>query len=235
MKAPGPDGIINKALHIISPQITPHLTRVFNQSLQLGYCPLYFRESSTIVLRKPGKHDYTVPKAYRPIALLNTIGKIMDAIIAKRISYITERHQLLPKTHIGGRKGRSTEHAIHMIIEEIYAAWNRADRQVASLLLLDVSGAFDNVSYKRLLYNLRRRRIDKKVVAWIASLLESRHTKIVIDGHKSRQYNITTGIPQGSPLSLILYLFYNADLIETCNAQPNTLVTGYIDNVAILS
>ncbi len=235
MKAPGPDGIINKILQLISPQITPHLTRVFNQSLQLGYCPLHFRESSTVVLRKPGKDDYTVPKAYRPIALLNTIGKIMDAVIAKRISYITEKHQLLPRTHIGGRKGRSTEHAIHMVIEKIYEAWNRAEGQVASLLLLDVSGAFDNVSHKRLLHNLRKRRIDEKIVTWIASFLGSRHTHIVVDGYKSRKYNIATGIPQGSPLSPILYLFYNADLIEICNAQQNTLATGYIDDVAILS
>ena len=43
---------------------------------------------------------------------------------------------------------------------------------MASLLLLDVSGAFDNVSHQRLLYNLRKRKIDDKMVRWIASLLE---------------------------------------------------------------
>ena len=54
----------------------------------------------TIVLRKPGKDDYTIPKAYRPIALFNIIGKLMDSIIVKRISYMTEIYQLLPSTHI---------------------------------------------------------------------------------------------------------------------------------------
>jgi hypothetical protein len=63
-----------------------------------------------------------VPKAYRPIALLNTIGKLMDSIIARRISYATEAHQLLPSTHIGGRKGRSVDYALHTIIEKIYEA-----------------------------------------------------------------------------------------------------------------
>jgi ribonuclease HI len=233
-KAPGPDGIINRVLHITAAQLAPHLTRIYNWSLRLEYCPAHFRQSTTIVLRKPGKDDYTVPKAYRPIALLNTIGKLMDSIIARRISYVTETHQLLPSTHIGGRKGRSVDHTLHTIIEKIYEAWNSPEPQVASLLLLDVSGAFDNISHARLLHNLRKRRIDERTVRWIASFLADRSTVISFDEFKSEVYQTTTGIPQGSPLSPILYLYYNADLIETCNQEPNTIATGYIDDVAIL-
>ena len=158
MKAPGPDEIPNKALQAAASLLSSHLTNVFNQSLSLGHCPAHFRRSTTIVLRKPGKDDYTVPKAYRPIALLNTIGKIMDAVLARRLSYLVETEEILPDLHIGGRKKLSTEHALHAIIERIYAAWNTGRGQVASLLLLDVSGAFDNVSHQRLLHNLRSRR-----------------------------------------------------------------------------
>jgi len=113
-------------------------------------------------------------------------------------------------------------------------AWNKPSGQVASLLLLDVSGAFDNVSHERLLRNLCRRRVDEKTVTWIASFLTNRRTNIMVDGHRSEEYKTTTGIAQGSPLSHILYLFYNADLIETCNGQPNTIGSGYIDDVTIL-
>jgi hypothetical protein len=186
------------------------------------------------VTRKPQKHDYTTPKAYRPIALLNTIGKLMEGIIARRISYITEIHQLLPDTHIGGRKGRSTDHAIHIILEKIYEAWNLPEDTVASLLLLDVSGAYDNVSHARLLYNLRKRRVDEKTVKWIASFLNGRDTTITFDGYTSKSYETKTGIPQGSLLSPILYLYYNADLIDTSNQQQNTIATGYIDDIGIL-
>ncbi|KAJ5533430.1 reverse transcriptase [Penicillium frequentans] len=47
---------------------------------------------------------------------------------------------------------------------------------------------------------------------------------------------VATGIPQGSPLSSILYLFYNADLIDTIHtaAPGRVLVTGYIDDICIL-
>jgi len=64
--------------------------------------------------------------------------------------------------------------------------------------------------------------------------LTNRRTNIIVDEYKSREYETMTGIPRGSPLSAMLSLFYNADLIETCNRKPNTIATGYIDDVAIL-
>lgn len=90
--------------------------------------------------------------------------------------------------------------------------------------MLDVSGAFDNISHVRLLHNLRKRKIDEKTVRWIASFLSDRHTRIRIDGFTSPQYATSTGIPQGSPLSPILYLFYNADLIEMCKQEANVVL-----------
>ncbi|PWI64598.1 hypothetical protein PCL_09492 [Purpureocillium lilacinum] len=48
-------------------------------------------------------------------------------------------------------------------------------------------------------------------------------------------YKLTTGEPQRSPLSPILYLFYNADLLDRCKQDENTAATGFIDDVAILA
>ena len=96
---------------------------------------------------------------------MNTLGKILDTIMAKRIQYIAEKHIMLPQTHTGGRKLTSCEHAIHLVLEKVNTAWR--NRKVASLLLLDVSGAFDNVSHIRLLHNLRKRGLPLEVVRWI--------------------------------------------------------------------
>lgn len=60
-------------------------------------------EREIVVLRKPGKPDYSVPGAYRPISLLNTLGKLLEAVVARRLSYLTEKHGLLPDTQFGGR------------------------------------------------------------------------------------------------------------------------------------
>jgi hypothetical protein len=215
-KAPGPDDIPSLAFHLAKAELSPHLCFLFNACLRAGYCPKHFHESKTVALRKPGRSDYTVPKAYRPIALLNTMGKILDAIIATRISYMAETHHLLPESHYGGRKGRSTETALHNLLEQIYSAWKEG--MIASLLL-DVSGAFDTVSHPRLLYNLRKRRVPTFIIAWVKSFLRDRYTELVLPDCTKPRFLTATGIPQGSPLSPILYIFYNADLVEDGGAN----------------
>ena len=186
----------------------------------------------TVVLRKPGKDDDTEPKAYRPIALLNIIGKALEAIIANRLTYLADTHHLPPSRHTRGRKLASTDHAVHLLLQRIHKAW--ADGNVATLLLLDVSGAFDNVSRPRLLHNLRKRRIDLTLVRWIESFLSNRSSTLKLQEYTAPSAPVQTGIPQGSPLSPILYLFYNADLIETCQNE-NTEAVGYIDDAAVLA
>ncbi|KAK1474280.1 zinc knuckle, partial [Colletotrichum tamarilloi] len=64
----------------------------------------YFKRFITVVLRKLGKDNYIVLKVYRPIALLNTVGKIIDIIIIKRLSYFTKIYGLLLNSYIGRRR-----------------------------------------------------------------------------------------------------------------------------------
>jgi hypothetical protein len=62
---------------------------------------------------------YDVAKAYRPIALLNTLGKVLEKIVARRVSALAEEHNLLPTTQMGARPGRSTVTALEMLTEQI--------------------------------------------------------------------------------------------------------------------
>jgi hypothetical protein len=204
-KALGGDGITNGILQRVLDILLSRLQRLFNACLRLGYCPAHFRDAITVVLRKPGKDDYAQPKAYRPIALLNTLGKALEAVMANRLAYLADTHVLLPSRHTGGRKLASTEHAMHFLLQRIHQAW--AEGKVASLLLLDVSGAYDNVSKERLLHNLRKRRVSHEIVDWVASFLTSRSTSLKLQEYSDPSTPIQTGIPQGSPISPILYLF----------------------------
>ena len=75
-----------------------------------------------MILKKSDKDDYIQLKAYRPIALLNTLGKELKKIIIMRLSYLIEKYQLLLKKHTKDRKLSLIENAIYMILEEIHKA-----------------------------------------------------------------------------------------------------------------
>jgi len=235
-KAAGPDGIPPHVLHLAMRWIGSSLQTLFTACIQLGYHPTAFRKATTIMLPKPGKDDYTNPSSYRPIALLNTLGKLLEAIVAQRMRDLAEVHKLLPDTQYGARPGRSTEAALYNITEQIHTIWNKDSSLVASVLSLDVSKAFDRVSHHRLLHNLRKRRCPEILVRWIQSFLSDRRTTIRISDHESPEHAVQVGIPQGSPVSPILYLFYNADLLEICqDDRLSTNPTGFVDDVNILT
>ncbi len=91
-KAPGASGIPNRALQASLTELTSVLTSLFNACATHEYHPKQFKKAQMIVLRKSKKSDYTDPKAYRPIALLDTMGKALESIMAKRLSDIAETH-----------------------------------------------------------------------------------------------------------------------------------------------
>jgi ribonuclease HI len=231
-KAPGPDCIVNEALKLVLPRVKNIVMWIFNTSFEIGYFPAVFRESTTIVLRKPGKESYKTPKAYRPIALLNTLGKTLESMVANRLAYVVENHAVLPATHLGGRKMLSCELAVHQIVTRVHQAWE--EKKCASVLSLDVSGAFDNVSHDRLLHNLRKRGLGGPWARWIASFLKDRKTYLQLPEYRTEQIDVAVGIPQGSPVSPVLYTFYNADLMDDV-ARLDMEVIGWIDDMNVIA
>src|SRR5207244_10761051 len=149
-KAPGPDKIANEFWNAIKTPISEWLALIFQACVRLGYYANHFRCAVTVALKKPNK-DWTSPDSYRTIALLNTIGKIYEGILAKRLRDAAEEHNLFPRCQMGARKNRSTESALYHIVQQIQAAWGaRAkSRQVVSILSLDMAGAFDRVPHER--------------------------------------------------------------------------------------
>jgi hypothetical protein len=228
-KAPGPDGITNRVLQKALPEIEKYLLAIMQASLDLSHFPTPLKHTATVVLRKPAKPDYTKSKAYRPIALENTIGKILESVVAETLSYLTEQHGLLPKNHFGGRPGRSTEDALTILSENIYKAWKK--KKVYSAVFLDVAGAFNYVHHRRLAHNLRQREIPHVLVKWLQSFLTGRSTQLHFNGEKTETVNIPAGVPQGSPLSPLLYMFYNADLLQVGHNPNKDLAMGFIDDV----
>ena len=68
---------------------TPIL-KLFDACVAHGVHPEVFKKSVTVVIPKPNKPDYSSPKAYRVIALPNCLGKVLEKIVARRLSYYAE-------------------------------------------------------------------------------------------------------------------------------------------------
>jgi len=86
-KSPGPDGINFLCLRQVYQAIPTPRTELFKSPLKIGYHPHCWREAPGANISKPNKPDYTI-QAYRPVSLLNCLGKISEKIMAKRLAFI---------------------------------------------------------------------------------------------------------------------------------------------------
>lgn len=155
--------------------------------------------------------------------------------MAKRLSQAVEEHKLLPNTQMGARPGRSTETALELLTAQVKTIWG-SGKFVVLLLSLDISGAFDIVNSTRLLDILRRKGLPGWVVQWIRVFITDRKTTLVIQGTETDVFPVPAGVLQGSPLSPVLFLFYNSELLDLCNRPKEGLsAIGFADDVNMLA
>ncbi|KAM3554291.1 hypothetical protein ARSEF4850_006531 [Beauveria asiatica] len=108
-KAPGQDGLPTAVWKQVWPVVKDRVFALFQSSLREGTLPSQWLHAKIIPLKKSGKEDYTAANAWRPISLLATLGKILESVIAERLSYVVEVYGLLPTNHFGARKKRSRQ------------------------------------------------------------------------------------------------------------------------------
>jgi hypothetical protein len=160
--------------------------------------------------------------------LLETTSKGVEAVVARRLFYLAETYRLLPENHFGGRPNRSAEQALNLLAEKIHEAW-RAYR-VLSLVSFDVQGAFNGVHPSVLADLLRERRVPDDLVAWIERFCNGRKALVAVGDYEWPISEIEHAeIPQGPPLSPILCVFYNANLVHGRISKSEGSI-DFIDN-----
>jgi len=232
-KAPGADGIPNVFLIKCADLLIPHLGPIYCATFSLETYPDQWKDSVTVMLRKPAKPDYTVPSAHRPIALINTLTKVLSACVAEDLVHMVELHKMLPNNHFGCRPGRTTSDSLHFIIKYIKDTWR--GRKVVSALFLDVKATFPSVVLDCLIHNMRRRGVPPQYTDWIRHRVEGRKTTLKFDGYKSAPLELTRGIDQGCPLSGIAFQFYNVDLIDTQDSSNGEEAVAFMDDALMLA
>ena len=103
-KTPGPDNISQRIIHQAYIAIKDYFFKLYSKLLELGYHPKPWKQATGVILKKPGKppENYSYPKGYRVISLLNCLGKVSERVLAQRLLYLAETTDLLHPSQMGG-------------------------------------------------------------------------------------------------------------------------------------
>ena len=233
-KAPGPNMHNFRILRLIWAWDAGRITSLVQQAIRLQYHPQLWRHAKGVLMEKPNKRDRTLVKSYRVISLLNCLGKVVEKLVAGQRSEFCEARGKLHKGQMGGRKQRSAIEAAALMIHKVHEMWE--NQPVAGALLMDVKGAFDHVSRARLAQRMADLDIDNDLIGWMQSFLTDRWVELVIDGYTSPKQKVETGIPQGSPVSPILFLIYISGMFSTIEEKlPDVMCVSFVDDLGFLT
>ncbi len=87
------------------------ITSLVQQAIRLQYHPQLWRHAKGILMEKPNKRDRTLVKSYRVISLLNCLGKVVEKLVAQKLSQFCEAKGKLHSGQMGGRRYRSSINA----------------------------------------------------------------------------------------------------------------------------
>ena len=194
-KAAGPDGIPTYILRSATEELSPILSRIYQFSLDTGSVPSDWREALIVPLFKKGlKH---MASNYRPVSLTSVVCKALEHIVHSSIMrHLNQNSILMVKQH-GFCKKRSTVTQLVATIQGI-ASSLRSGKDQVDVVLLDFSKAFDKVPHQRLLYKLNYYGVRGDTLDWISSFLGHRKQQVLLDGCKSSQLDVISGVPQGT-------------------------------------
>ena len=207
-KASGPDGLNARILKECRSEIAPILALIYNESLAQGTVPDDWRQANVApILKKGEKYDAA---NYRPVSLTCICCKTLEHIIVSNINKNIAFESILADCQHGFRSQRSCETQLvqffHDLVINLDRALNRNHRQT-DVIIMDFAKAFDKVPHRRLLYKLDYYGIRGSTHNLITSWLSERFQKVVLDDQVSYPVPVLSGVPQGSVLGPVLFLF----------------------------
>jgi Reverse transcriptase (RNA-dependent DNA polymerase) len=122
---------------------------LFQACLSVGYYPTIWKNVVAVVVSKPNKSNYLAAKAYQPISLLKYISKLLENIIARRLTFEMGQHRLIPPSQFAGQCNTSINDVALTIVYDIQRAWQFG--HVATIFTFDISGYFNNIHHSYLI------------------------------------------------------------------------------------
>ncbi|XP_068141221.1 uncharacterized protein [Drosophila tropicalis] len=178
-----------------------------------------------------------VASSYRPICLIDTVGKVLEGLINTRLNELISRSNGLSENQFGFRKARSTIDAISKVVNIAANAiegsrWKGGSKKYCLVVTIDVKNAFNTADWGCILSSVCRLKAPVYLQAIIRSYFEGRVLRFNTDeGCDSR--HISAGVPQGSVLGPLLWnIMY--DGILRIPLPPGCETIGYADDVALV-
>ena len=190
-----------------------------NASISSGNVPTCFKSAvvTPLNIKKPNL-DHNTLKNYRPVSNLSFPSKVLERIVADQLNDHITRSNLADPMQSAYQKGHSCDTALLRVKNDTDMALDRGE---GTLLLLNLSAAFDTVHHDLLLARLSETfGVKDTALAWFHDYLTGR-TQVVSAGcSRSQEYALTTGVPQGSVLGPILFLCYVQPLVTVFEQHP---------------
>lgn len=174
-KVPGPDGVPDLIIKEIAKSKPEILINVFNSCLAYGIFRGKWKVARLVLLRK-GTKPLDMPSSYRPISLLNTIGKFFERVIKVRLEDHLIGENELNNHQSAFRKGRSTTDAISTVMNMANEATvsQYRKRKMCVVVAIDVANAFNSAKWDKIMESLRNKNVPEYLMGVIRYYLSDR-------------------------------------------------------------
>ncbi|CAK1585034.1 unnamed protein product [Parnassius mnemosyne] len=229
----GPDGLPGKAWVLASEALGPRLEGLLSACLERGQFPLRWKTGKLVLIRKPGRPADS-PSAYRPVVLLDEVGKLFERVIANRLAeYLAGTGPDLAEHQFGFRKRRSTVDAI-MRVRALTTGDAVARGGVVLAVSLDIANAFNSMPWSCIREALRYHRVPTYLRRIVGDYLTDR---AVIYPGRNGEWNrreMSCGVPQGSVLGPPLWNI-GYDWVLRADLPTGVSVVCYADDTLVLA
>ena len=233
--APGPDKMSWHHWKLIfkDSDCLSKIINIANACINLGHWPKYFKISTTVVIPKPSKPSYNNPKAFHPIVLLNTLGKLIEKVITERIQFTVASNDFIHPSQLGGLKFKSTSDAGVTLTHIIRSGWSKG--KITSILAFDISQFFPSLNHQLLILILEKCGLDFKASKFFVNYLIQRSTNYQWNDLLSPPSKVNVGVGQESALSPILSSLYLSPLLYIIEKRIKSLnipmfILSFVDN-----